>query len=70
MIYKKKKIINIGFYLYGLKIQILVIDCDKLLFLKKYKNINDIIHLKFKDKRIFNLIYMLLKYKIIILKCF
>ncbi len=64
MIYKKRKILNIGFYLYGIKSQILVIDCDKLLFLKKYKNINDIIHLKLKDKRIYFLLNILLKYRI------
>jgi len=64
MIYKKRKILNIGFYLYGIKSQILIIDCDKLLFLKKYKNINDIIHLKLKDKRMYFLINILLKYRI------
>ncbi len=64
MIIKKRKIQNIGFYLYGIKNHILIIDCDKLLFLKKYKNINNIIHLKINDKRIYYLLYILLKYRI------
>jgi len=44
MIFKKRKILNLGYYLYGIKNHILIIDCDKLLFLKKYKNIDNIIH--------------------------
>jgi len=64
MIYKKRKILNIGIYLYGNKNHILIIDCDKLLFLKKYKNINDIIHLKVNDKRIYYILYILLKYRV------
>jgi hypothetical protein len=68
MIFKKRKILNLGHYLYGIKNQILVIDCDKLLFLKKYKNIYNIIHLKINDKRIYYLIYMLLKYRVYTIK--
>lgn len=64
MIYKKRKILNIGYYLYGIKSQILVMNCDKLLFLKKYKNIYDIIHLKINDVRIYPLMSLLLDFRI------
>lgn len=64
MIYKKRKILNIGFYLYGIKTQILSINCDKLLFLKKYKNIYDLIHLNINDVRIYPLIFKLLRFRI------
>ena len=64
LIYKKRIIINIGYYLYGIRNQLLVINCDKLLFLKKYKNIYDIIHLKINDVRIYPFISILLKFRI------
>ena len=34
---KSKKLLKLGNFVYGNKIQILLIDTDKLLFLKKYK---------------------------------
>jgi len=64
MIFKKRKILNLGYYLYGIKNHILIIDCDKLLFLKKYKNIDDIIHLGLNDKRIYYLMGILLEYRV------
>jgi hypothetical protein len=64
MIYKKRRILSIGYYLYGIKSQILVMNCDKLLFLKKYKNIYDIIHLKINDVRIYPLMSLLLNFRI------
>ncbi len=63
----KKKILKkmkLGGYFYSKKIQILWIDCDKLLFLKKYKNIKNIIEAKILEKRIYILIYYFLKYRI------
>jgi len=70
MIFKKRKILNLGYYLYGIKNHILIIDCDKLLFLKKYKNIDNIIHLRVNDKRIYYLVYILLKYRITYIRWF
>lgn len=64
MIFKKRKILNIGYYLYGIKTQILKINCDKLLFLKKYKNIYKILLFQINDIRIYNLITILLKFRI------
>ena len=40
---KNKKLLKLGNFIYGNKIQILLIDTDKLLFLKKYKNLNNLI---------------------------
>lgn len=68
MIYKKRKILNIGYYLYGIKTQILVLNCDQLLYLKKYKNIYDLIHLKLNDIRIYPLINILLTFRMTHLK--
>jgi hypothetical protein len=61
---KSKKLLKLGNFIYGNKIQILLIDTDKLLFLKKYKNFNDLIKISLKDKRIYRLLFELLKYKI------
>lgn len=61
---KKKEILKLGCFLYNLKMQILLIDCDKLLFLKKYKNIEDLMKIIIADKRIFYLIYKLLKHRV------
>ena len=58
------KKLRLGSYLYNKKIRIFLIDCDKLLFLKKYKNIQNLIKLKIKEKRIYVLIYIFLKYRI------
>jgi uncharacterized protein YktA (UPF0223 family) len=55
---------KLGSYLYNKKIRIFLIDCDKLLFLKKYKNIHNIIKLKSREKRIYALIYYFFKYRI------
>lgn len=61
---KNKKILKLGNFVYGNKIQILLIDTDKLLFLKKYKNLNNLIKISLKDKRIYRLLFELIKYKI------
>lgn len=61
---KSKKLLKLGNFIYGNKIQILLIDTDKLLFLKKYKNLNNLIQISLKDKRIYSLLFELLKYKI------
>jgi hypothetical protein len=61
---KSKKLLKLGNFIYGNKIQILLIDTDKLAFLKKYKNLNNLIKISLKDKRIYRLLLELLKYKI------
>lgn len=61
---KSKRLLKLGNFIYGSKIQILLIDTDKLLFLKKYKNLKSLIKISFKDKRIYRLLFELLKYKI------
>jgi hypothetical protein len=61
---KSKKLLKLGNFIYGNKIQLLLIDTDKLLFLKKYKNLNNLITIGLKDKRIYRLIFELIKYKI------
>ncbi len=61
---KSKKLLKLGNFVYGIKIQILLIDCDKLLFLRKYKNLKNLKNLSLKDKRIYYLIFELLKYRI------
>ena len=66
---KNKKLLKLGNFIYGNKIQILLIDTDKLLFLKKYKNLNNLIKLSLKDKRIYRLLFELIKYKIKYITC-
>lgn len=61
---KTKKIIQLGCFVYNLKNQFILINCDQLLFLKKYKNIWDIIEISLYEKRIYSLIYKLLKYRV------
>jgi hypothetical protein len=61
---KNKRLLKLGNFVYGNKIQILLIDTDKLLFLKKYKNLKSLIKISLKDKRIYRLLFELLKYKI------
>jgi len=61
---KNKKLLKLGNFIYGNKVQILLIDTDKLLFLKKYKNLNNLIKISLKDKRIYRLLFELIKYKI------
>jgi hypothetical protein len=61
---KSKKLLKLGNFIYGNKIQLLLIDTDKLLFLKKYKNLNSLIKIGLNDKRIYHLLFELIKYKI------
>lgn len=61
---KSKKLLKLGNFVYGNKIQLLLIDTDKLLFLKKYKNLNNLIKIGLNDKRIYHLFFELIKYKI------
>lgn len=61
---KSKRLLKLGNFIYGSKVQILLIDTDKLLFLKKYKNFKSLIKISLKDKRIYRLLFKLLKYKI------
>jgi hypothetical protein len=61
---KNKKILKLGNFIYGNKIQLLLIDSDKLLFLKKYKNIKNLIQISIKDKRIYRLLFELIKYRV------
>jgi hypothetical protein len=61
---KSKKLLKLGNFVYGNNIHILLIDTDKFLFLKKYKNFNNLIKISLKDKRIYRLLYELLKYRI------
>jgi hypothetical protein len=58
------KLLKLGNVIYTKKIIILLIDTDKLLFLKKYKNLNNFIKINFKDKRLYRLLFELMKYKI------
>ena len=64
MFNKSKKLLKLGNFVYTDKIQILLIDTDKLLFLRKYKNVKDLIKIGLKDKRIYRLLFELIKYKI------
>ena len=61
---KSKKLLKLGNFIYSNKKQILLIDTDKLLFLKKYKNWNNIVNISLKDQRIYRLLFELIKYKI------
>jgi len=61
---KSKYLLKMGNFIYSGTNQILLIDCDKLLFLKKYKNMKNLIKLSLNDKRIYNLLFELLKFKI------
>jgi hypothetical protein len=61
---KSKKLLKLGNFVYGNKIQILLIDTEKLLFLKQYKNFNNLIKISLNDKRIYRLLFELIKYKI------
>ena len=49
MINKSKKLLKLGNFVYGGKIQILLIDTDKLLFLRKYKNLKDLVKIGLRD---------------------
>jgi hypothetical protein len=61
---KTKKILKLGCFVYNLKNQFILINCDQLLFLKKYKNIADILEISLYENRIYSLIYKLLKYRV------
>jgi len=61
---KSKHLLKMGNFIYSGDNQIILIDCDKLLFLKKYKNIKNLIKISLRDKRIYNLLFELLKYKV------
>lgn len=61
---KSKRLLKIGNFIYSEKIQILLIDTDKLLFLRKYKNLTNLIKIGLKDKRIYRLLFELIKYKL------
>lgn len=61
---KNKKLLKLGNFIYSNKKQILLVDTDKLLFLKKYKNWNNLINISLKDQRIYRLLFELIKYKI------
>ena len=64
MEHKNKKLLKLGNFIYSNKKQILLVDTDKLLFLKKYKNWNNLINISLKDQRIYRLLLELIKYKI------
>lgn len=61
---KNKKLLKLGNFIYSNKKQILLVDTDKLLFLKKYKNWNNLINISLKDQRIYRLLFELIKYKV------
>lgn len=61
---KSKKLLKLGNFVYGNKIQILLIDTDKLFFLKRYKNFNSLIKVSLNDQRICYLLYHLIRYKL------
>ncbi len=69
MINKSKKLLKLGNFIYGNKVQILLVDTDKLLFLRKYKNLKDLIKIGLKDKRIYRLLFELIKYKVKYITC-
>jgi hypothetical protein len=62
--FKSKKILKLGCLVYGSKVHLILIDCDKLLFLKKYKNMWNLVEVCLYEKRLYSLIYKLLKYRI------
>jgi len=61
---KSKRLLKLGNFVYGNKIQLLLIDTDKLLFLRYYKNLRNLIKIGLKDKRIYRLLFELIKYKV------
>ena len=61
---KSKKILQLGCFVYNLKNQFILINCDQLLFLKKYKNIWNLLEISLYEKRIYSLIFKLLKYRV------
>jgi len=61
---RSKKLLKLGNFVYSNKIRILLIDSDKLLFLRRYKNVRNIIKISIKDKRIYSLLFEFLRYKI------
>ena len=66
---KSKRLLKIGNFIYSEKIQILLIDTDKLLFLRKYKNLTNLIKIGLKDKRIYRLLFEFVKFKVKFFLC-
>jgi len=66
---KSKKILKLGNFVYGNKIQILLIDSSKLLFLRRYKNFRSLIKIGLKDKRIYRLLFEFVKFKVKFFLC-
>lgn len=66
---KSKKILKLGNFVYGHKIQILLIDSGKLLFLRRYKNFRSLIKIGLKDKRIYRLLFEFVKFKVKFFPC-
>ena len=64
MFNKSKKLLKLGNFVYTDKIQILLIDSDKLLFLRRYKNFRSLIKIGLKDKRIYRLLLEFVKFKV------
>lgn len=70
MFIRSKKILKLGNFVYGDKIQILLIDSDKLLFLRRYKNFRSLIKIGLKDKRIYRLLFEFVKFKVKYFACY
>jgi len=64
MFNKSKRLLKLGNFVYSDNFQLLLIDSDKLIFLKKYKNIKDLVKIGLKDRRIYRLLFEFLKYRI------
>lgn len=64
MFNKSKRLLKLGNFVYNDKFQLLLVDSDKLIFLRKYKNIKDLVKIGLKDKRIYRLLFEFIKYKI------
>ena len=70
MFIRSKKILKLGNFVYGDKIQILLRDSDKLLFLRRYKNFRSLIKIGLKDKRIYRLLFEFVKFKVKYFACY
>ena len=67
---RSKRILKLGNFVYGDKIQIVLIDSDKLLFLRRYKNFRSLIKIGLKDKRIYRLLFEFVKFKVKYFACY
>lgn len=65
---KSKKLVKLGNYIFGNTVRILLIDCERLTFLKRYKHIKDIIQVSKYEKRIYFLIAEILNFRATIIK--